>query len=110
MTFKFLTHGDESAIDREIKGLQKINKNASIEGSTRLKHIIVAVDGDREQKTMREFVDNRFLARDAREFRKYIDKIQPSVDLKYNYEDRRGNIEKINIPVGINFFWPDATI
>ena len=110
LTFKFLTHGDESAIDREIKGLQKINKNASIEGSTRLKHIIVAVDGDREQKTIREFVDNRFLARDAREFRKYIDKIQPSVDLKYNYEDRRGNIEKINIPVGINFFWPDATI
>ena len=110
ITFKFLTHGDETSIEKELKGLKKLNKDASFTGSTRLKHMIVAVDGDREKKSIREFVDNRFLVRDAREFRKYIEKIQPSVDLSYDYEDRRGNIEKINIPVGINFFWPDATI
>ena len=110
LTFKFLTHGDETSINNEIKGLKKINKNSSTEGSTRLKHTIVAVDENRDRKFIREFVDNSFLARDAREFRNYIRKIQPSVDLTYNYEDRRGNIEKINIPVGIKFFWPDATI
>ena len=110
ITFKFLTHGDENAIDKEVKGLKKVNEDASFTGSTRLKHMILAIDGDRERKTIRDFVDNRFLARDAREFRKYIEKIQPSVDLTYDYEDRKGNIEKINVPVGINFFWPDATI
>ena len=110
ITFKFLTHGDETAIEKELKGLKKLNKEASFTGSTRLKHMILSVDEDREKKTIREFVDNRFLARDAREFRKYIEKIQPSVDLTFDYEDRRGNIEKINIPVGISFFWPDATI
>ena len=108
--FKFLTHGDENAIDKEVKGLKKVNDEISFTGSTRLKHIILSVDGDRERKTIRDFVDNRFLARDAREFRKYIEEIQPSVDLTYNYEDQKGNIEKINVPVGINFFWPDATI
>ncbi len=31
-------------------------------------------------------------------------------DLSYDYEDARGNITTIDIPVGVNFFWPDATI
>ena len=75
-----------------------------------MKYVITSVDNDFETKTIREFVDNEFLARDARELRKYINKIQPSVDLSYDYEDQRGNITTIDIPVGIKFFWPDATI
>ena len=67
-------------------------------------------ENDSETKTIREFVDNEFLARAARELRKYISKIQPSVDLSYDYEDQRGNITTIDIPVGIQFFWPDASI
>jgi hypothetical protein len=110
LTFKLLTHGDENAIEKEIKGLKKLNKNVSTSGSTRLKHVIIAINGDRDKKNIRDFVDNRFLAKDAREFRKYIEKVQPTVDLTFDHEDRRGNIEKINIPVGIKFFWPDATI
>ena len=75
-----------------------------------MKYVLTSIDGDYEIKTIREFVDNEFLARDARELRNYIGKIQPSVDLSYDYEDQRGNITTIDIPVGINFFWPDATI
>ena len=75
-----------------------------------MKYIITSIDGDYEKKTIREFVDSQFLARDARELRNYIRKIQPSVDLSYDYEDQRGNVTTIDIPVGINFFWPDATI
>ena len=110
ITFKFLTHGDEVAIDNELKGLKKFDKNSSNELTTRMKYIITSINGDYEGKTIRNFVDNNFLARDARELRKYIGKIQPSVDLSYDYEDQRGNIKTIDIPVGINFFWPDATI
>ena len=110
VTFKFLTHGDEQKINKEVKGLKKLNKNASNDLSTRMKYILLSVDGDYERKTIREFVDTEFLARDARELRNYISKIQPSVDLSYDYEDQRGNITTIDIPVGIKFFWPDATI
>jgi len=110
VTIKFLTHADERKIDNELKGLKKLNKNITSDVTTRLKYIITSVDGDYEQKTIREFVDNQFLARDARELRNYIEKIQPSVDLSYDYEDQRGNITKIDIPVGIKFFWPDASI
>ncbi len=110
VTFKFLTHGDEQKITRELKGLKKLNKNTSNDLTTRMKYTITSVDGDREVKTIREFVDNEFLARDARELRNYISKIQPSVDLSYDYEDQRGNVTTIDIPVGIQFFWPDASI
>ena len=110
VTFKFLTHGDEQAIAKELKGLKKLNKEVSRELSTRMKYVLTSVDNDYEKKTIREFVDTQFLARDARELRNYIRKIQPSVDLSYDYEDQNGNVTKIDIPVGINFFWPDATI
>ena len=110
VTFKFLTHGDEQKIQKELKGLKKINKNASNDLTTRMKYVITSVDGDYERKTIREFIDTEFLARDARELRNHISKIQPSVDLSYDYEDQRGNIITIDIPVGINFFWPDASI
>ena len=110
VTFKFLTHGDEQSIQRELKGAKKINKKASNDLTTRMKYIITSIEGDYEKKTIREYVDSEFLARDARELRNYIKKIQPSVDLTFDYEDQRGNVTTIDIPVGINFFWPDATI
>ena len=110
ITFKLLTHGDEQKIQRELKGLKKLNKEVSRDLSTRMKYIITSIDGDYESKSIRNFVDTQFLARDARELRNYIRKIQPSVDLSFDYEDQSGNIIKIDIPVGINFFWPDATV
>ena len=110
VTFKFLTHGDEQKITRELKGLKKLNKNTSNDLTTRMKYVITSIDNNSETKTIREFVDNEFLARDARELRNHISKIQPSVDLSYDYEDQRGNVTTIDIPVGIQFFWPDASI
>ena len=108
ITFKLLTHSDESKIDTEIEGMKKLNKNTS--GTIRLKHTILSVNGDYEKSTIRNFVDNQFLAKEAREFRKHVAQIQPSVDLSFDYEDNEGNITKVDIPVGLDFFWPDATI
>ena len=110
ITFKFLTHADEKKIEQELKGLKKINKNASSELTTRMKYILLSVDGNSESKYIRNFVDNEFLARDARELRQYIKKIQPDVDLTFQHEDRRGNPIELVIPVGITFFWPDVDV
>jgi hypothetical protein len=110
ITFKFLTHEDEQKLSNELKGLAKINKESSSELSTRMKYIITSIEGDYDNKNIRKFVDTQLLARDSRELRNYIKEIQPSIDLSYDYEDARGNITKIDIPVGVNFFWPDATI
>ena len=107
ITFKLLTHGDEKSIDRELEGLKKIKKDILPEATTRLKYMVTSVDGDREKKTIREFVDNYLLARDARALREEIRRISPDVELKY-YED--GDEEGIRIPVDLTFFWPDSRI
>ena len=103
-----LTHADESNIAREITGLKKVNKEASPELSTRLKYMITAVNGNGDTKTIREFVDNQFLARDSREFRKHVETINPDVDLTFYPEG--GPEEGVNIPIGVTFLWPDATV
>ena len=104
VTFRLLTHKDEQDISRELEGLKKINKDSSTELSTRLKYLITSVEGSREKKDIRDFVENYFLAKDSRALREYIKKIQPDVDLTFfpnNGSDR------INIPIGVSFFWPD---
>ncbi len=104
VTFKLLSHKDEQDIARELEGLKKINKDASPELSTRLKHLITSVEGKRDKKDIREFVDNYLLAQDSRALREYIREIQPDVDLTF-FPD--GSDDRISIPIGISFFWPD---
>ena len=104
LTFKLLTHGDEMTINKEIQGYKKINKDASPELSTRLKYIITSVNGQRDSKVIRDFVDNHFLARDSRAFREYMKSIQPDIDLTYELESG----EVIDMPINLSFFWPDA--
>jgi len=108
ITFKLLSHGDEQGIDQEVKGLKKINKDSSAELSTRLKHMIIAVNGDSERKTVRAFVDNEFLAKDSRAFRNYLRDFQPDVDMKFYPEN--GPEGGVDVPIGVNFLWPDANL
>jgi hypothetical protein len=108
ITFKLLTHGDEQKIDAEIKGLQKVNPNSSTDVTTRLKHMITSIEGKRDQKEIRDFVDNYLIAKDARALREYYSKIQPDVNLIYKPEDDSYVGEGIAIPISLNFFWPDS--
>jgi hypothetical protein len=110
VTFKLLTHGDEKKIDAEIKGLQKVNPNGSYDVTTRLKYMITSVNGNHEQKSIRDFVDNFMLAPDARALREYYAKIQPDIDMKFIPNDENYTGEGINIPISLNFFWPDSGV
>jgi len=110
VTFKLLTHGDEKKIEQEIKGLQKINPNGSFEVTTRLKYIITSINGDTEQKSIRDFVDNFLLAPDAKALREYYAKIQPDIELKYYPENENYTGEGITVPISLNFFWPDSGV
>jgi hypothetical protein len=108
ITFKLLTHGDEKKIEDEIKGLKKINPKSSPDVTTRMKHIITSINGNRELKEIRNFVDNFLLAPDARSLREYYNKIQPDIEMKFTPDDENYTGEGINIPISLNFFWPDA--
>lgn len=108
ITFKLLTHGDDGHIENELKGLKKLNKEGTSDVTVRLSHMITSVNGSEEKKDIREFVNNYFLAKDAREFRKYYQSISPDVDLTVTLVDSEGVEEDTDLPIGINFFWPDA--
>ena len=108
ITFKLLTHGDEQKIEAEIKGLQKVNPNQTTDVTTRLKHMITSVEGKREAKDIRDFVDNYLIAKDARALREYYSKIQPDINLVYKPEDGNYTGEGIAIPISLSFFWPDS--
>ena len=103
LTYQLATGKLEKQVEREIAGLKKIKKEDTAELTTRLKYLITSVDGSEEKKEIREFVDNRFLARDARAFREHIAKTQPDVNLSYILD----NGEEVVVPIGLNFFWPD---
>jgi hypothetical protein len=105
VTFKLLTSKDESAINSELEGLKKLSPNSTPPDiSTRLKHLIVSVNGEREKKSIRQFVDNYLLAADSRALRQHVVKITPDVDLTF-FPDQ--SEERVGIPIGLKFFWPD---
>jgi hypothetical protein len=110
VTFKILTHGDEKNMDSELRGLAKIQPDRSFETTTRLKHLITSVEGKREKKDIREFVDVYLTAQDARSLRQYYAQVAPGIDMTIDIEKDGYTKEGVSMPIGLNFFWPDSTI
>ena len=108
--FKLLTHGDEKKIQLELENLKKTNKSGiSKDLTTRLKYIIISVDGNEDKKYISEFVDNELFAQDSRGLREHIKTISPGVDFNVDFTCQECFFEgKLNLPVGVDFFWPGA--
>lgn len=106
LTFKLLTRKDEKAIGLEIDGSNKVATALAGDVTTRLKHTITSVNGDRSTKTIREYVD-RMPIRDSRALRSFINTITPGYNMKFNYTRPTGDVvEDIDIPMTVDFFWP----
>tara|TARA_B100001063_G_C16738384_1_gene543332 strand:- start:639 stop:1379 length:741 start_codon:yes stop_codon:yes gene_type:complete len=108
ITFKLLTGGDEKKIDDEIKAREKISKTQTPVLTTRLKHMILSVDGNVEKSYINNFVDNEFLSRDSLEFRKYLSEITPDMNMATNIVGSDGKETEVVIPITVRFFWPSA--
>jgi hypothetical protein len=104
--FKILTNKDEEKVKQEIEGFKKINKESSSEITTKLKHQIVSIDSNSDKNNIKDFVDNYLLAADSRALRLYMLSVSPDIDLSYKV-NIDGVEEDINIPINLNFFWPD---
>jgi hypothetical protein len=107
--FKVLTHRDEKSVDEELKGLKKINLSAEV--TTRLKRAIISVNGDREPKTIRNFVDNYMLASDAQALRSYMKQVSPDLDLTFTFVGSDGYTQEgVDLPLGVSFFYPNTGV
>ena len=58
--------------------------------------------------SIKDFIDNQFIARDSRAFKKHVGDVMPDVKLEFTYEGNGRVEEGVTIPVGVSFFWPDA--
>jgi hypothetical protein len=111
--FRLLCHGDEQSVQDELKRQKKSFKGGFAgvkpELSTRLRKMILSVDGETDPIKIRNFVENEFLSRDSLAFREHIEKISPDIDLTYRYySESTGDENEITLPMSVQFFWPRA--
>jgi hypothetical protein len=107
--YKLPSSMDEKTIDGELKSLAKINKAVSAEITTRLKHLIVSVDGNTDKIVIRNFVDNQLLSRDSIALRSDIKKNSPDLDMTFDFTcEHCNNSERMDVPMTAQFFWPNS--
>ena len=109
VVLKLLTHKDEQDINSEIQALQRLQKGDSVSQdiSTRLRYMILEVDGNTDKGFINNFVRNSLLARDSRALRNYVQEITPDLDLTFNFvSELTGEEEALDIPFGAGFFYP----
>jgi hypothetical protein len=109
ITFKLVTSGDQESIDRDIKAMTKIKKQASTEVTTRLKKLIVSIDGKPDIASINKFVDNELLSKDSMALRAYIKTIAPELDMGFDFVcEHCGEVERMDVPMTVQFFWPES--
>ena len=104
--FKLLTGKEEKLIDEELEASKKTGSDVSPELTTRLRHVILSVDGDTNPSTIGNFVQN-MLARDSLVLRQKINAISPDIKLKQEVEIG-GDVVEVDIPLTTEFFWPSS--
>jgi len=113
ITFQLLTESKERKVKHELEAVKKQSKKmgdvTSKELTTRLKNMIVSVDGDSDKNVINRFVDNELFAIDSKALRSYIKEIGPDIDLTWEFiSDETGERKEMSMPIGTNFFWPES--
>ena len=104
--YRILTGKEEKLIEQELKSQKKINSQITPELTTRLRHIIISVDGDSSDAVINSFVQN-MLARDSLHFRTEMQKAQCDIDMTQEVEIG-GDVVTVDIPMTTEFFWPSV--
>lgn len=110
---RLLTRGDELEIDKEVKALQKANLEVNNEATSRLRRMVVSVNGDNSKAKIWSFVEN-MLVRDSRylreEYRKRIPDVNFTINVNCDCTQGTDVVNTARLPIGPNFFWPDIRV
>lgn len=108
VTFKFLTVQDDNDMTRENERKKELFGSEYIAGSVTdmLSSHIVSIDGIRDRSKISMFI-NKMPALDSTKLRGFIKKHKPGLDMSMTLRcDNCGSVNKIELPIGITFFWP----
>jgi len=111
ITFMAMTESKERKVKHTTEELAKANRklkdSTSRELTTRMKTMILSVDGDSEQKAINHFVDNELFAVDSKALRAYINEVVPDIDLTWEFvSEETGEGREMLLPMDVTFFWP----
>ena len=110
--FRLLTGADEDVVNRQIEAQRKhLQGGVDTLVTSRLKQQILRLEDQAGNSTedrgvISQFVDN-MSSFDSEAFRDYVDKIEPDVDMRQEVTcPVTGEVGEVEIPIGIEFFWP----
>jgi len=115
ITFMAMTESKERKVKHQIKDLEKKQRKlkdaTSRELTTRLKNMILSVDGESDTATINSFVDNELFAIDSQALRNYINEVVPDMDLNYEFvSEETGERREMLLPMDVTFFWPSSKL
>jgi len=115
ITFMAMTESKERKVKHQIKDLEKKQRKlkdaTSRELTTRLKNMILSVDGESDMATINSFVDNELFAIDSQALRNYINEVVPDMNLNYEFvSDETGERREMLLPMDVTFFWPSSKL
>ena len=107
ITFKLLTGLEDDKIEAELAAKKKLGSLQSSAITSRLKHIITSWDGIEDKTELSELVEN-MLSKDSLALRNELTRISPDVEMKQEIEFPEGGTVDVDIPLTVNFFWPES--
>jgi len=115
ITFMAMTESKERKVKHQIKDLEKKQRKlkdvTSRELTTRLKNMILSVDGESDTSLINSFVDNELFAIDSQALRNYINEVVPDMDLNYEFvSEETGERREMLLPMDVTFFWPSSKL
>ena len=115
LTFMAMTESKERKVKHQIKELERKQRKTkdvtSKELTTRLKNMILSVDGESDTATINSFVDNELFAMDSQSLRAYINEVVPDMDLNYEFiSEETGEGREMLLPMDVTFFWPSSKL
>ncbi len=109
--FRLLSAGDDRKISKDLESQKRtVRDGIDRELTTRLKHLIVSVDGNADKKFVNNFVDNELFAIDSRALRTYVKTVSPDIKFEIDFTcNECGNgSEALSFNIDTNFFWPKS--
>jgi len=105
--WKLLTGVDDEKINAELEAKKKLGSLQTSGITSRLKHIVIEWDGITDKIELGEKIDN-MLSKDSLSLRNEITRVSPDVEMKQEVEFPEGGTVEVDIPLTVNFFWPNT--
>lgn len=106
--FKLLTGREEEEIMATMEAKKKRGIHNDNAVSTQLLFSILSIEGVTDRNKISNFI-SVMPARDSNALRRYMDKIEPGVEMKFDFTcNSCGHTEVMPLPLGPTFFWPNT--